>query len=310
MNPALLNDKKYHIYPTVAAELYNITLDFKYNVDGIGDLALVRFLFEAVIKSTEILKTDNGLKLQLIRTLENLAEYPTRVEDEVKVWADVLDGKKLIYNIPWNMMPVFPGEQVTLNSSPKDLKIANDSYNTVITEGGNDLVFNPMVEARLGRLDLAKLKRNIKYNLMPNGSCTDKVSVSGGRYSDYKTDFNFMARMGVWVENFALTAPINEGLMQSVDGIIRVFPSWDSTDAKFENLRAVGAFLVSSEKKDGEIINVTVLSEKGGLCRVINPWPGRTFEIIRDRKRSTKKGNLIELELRPRDIIKLSPSSR
>jgi alpha-L-fucosidase 2 len=65
-------------------------------------------------------------------------------------------------------------------------------------------------------------------------------------------------------------------LMQSHEGVIRLFPCWPKDqDARFGTLRAVGSFLVSAELKGGVISGVKITSEKGGDCVIVNPWPGR-----------------------------------
>lgn len=78
--------------------------------------------------------------------------------------------------------------------------------------------------------------------------------------------------------NFAFAASVQEMLLQSHTGIIRVFPavpdSWQ--DVSFRNLRAQGAFLVSAEKRDGRVVSVEIRSEKGGelqLCFFFFPPP-------------------------------------
>ncbi len=71
----------------------------------------------------------------------------------------------------------------------------------------------------------------------------------------------------------AVPSCINEMLLQSYEGMIRVFPAWPSDrDASFENLRAYGAFLVSSEKKKGVVRYIKIKSEKGRTCTIENPW--------------------------------------
>ena len=55
-------------------------------------------------------------------------------------------------------------------------------------------------------------------------------------------------------------------------------------DARFANLRAEGAFLVSSELKDGQVQYVSILSEKGGPCTFVNPWPGQDVHLVCDGK--------------------------
>ncbi len=53
--------------------------------------------------------------------------------------------------------------------------------------------------------------------------------------------------------NFAAAAGLQEMLLQSYSGTIRVFPAIPATwrDVSFKGLRAEGAFLVSAERKDG-----------------------------------------------------------
>lgn len=80
--------------------------------------------------------------------------------------------------------------------------------------------------------------------------------------------------------NFACAAAIQEMLLQSHTGIIRVFPampeSWNS--ASFHNLRAIGAFLVSADYRDGKIQQVNITSEKGGNLKVLNPFTNKIEE--------------------------------
>lgn len=62
-------------------------------------------------------------------------------------------------------------------------------------------------------------------------------------------------------------------LLQSYQKDIHVFPDWPSTeDASFGDLLAVGDFLVSSQLKGGRVAYVRITSERGGLCRLANPW--------------------------------------
>ena len=64
-------------------------------------------------------------------------------------------------------------------------------------------------------------------------------------------------------------------LLQSWDGVIRIFPDWmTDTDARFQTLRAEGAFLVSAAQRDGKTQDVSITSERGQPCRVQSPWPG------------------------------------
>jgi alpha-L-fucosidase 2 len=142
-------------------------------------------------------------------------------------------------------------------------------------------------------LDMARFKRQIAYCLLPNGTCTDMVLQVHGRYRD-DLPFDFMAPMGIWLENFALPAVINECVLQSYTGEIRLFPNWDTTVAcEFVQLRAVGGFLVSAGCAAGQVTHVHIHSERGGTARVWAPWhpdqlltrtlqAGETWELSAD----------------------------
>jgi len=268
------SDGYYHVFPTVSPEMYGFTVDFRYNKDCIMDLALIKFLMKAAVKASELLDCDAEERKKWIDIQEHLAPYPTGEDAEGKIWIDVANGPvNPVYNIPVTLAPVFPGEEIGLHSSSEELELARRTAKLIRTEGGNDLVYLPLILSRLGILDFQVFKREIRYCQIPNGTCTDRVRQVGGRYSD-DTDFDFMSRMGIWVENFALPAVINECLMQSYTGIIRLFPNVKGLrHALFNDLRAVGAFLVSAEWRDGEILSpVIIKSLAGSRCRIVRPW--------------------------------------
>jgi len=76
-------------------------------------------------------------------------------------------------------------------------------------------------------------------------------------------------------------AAINEMLLQSNEGKIRVFPAVPDNWATSFTLLARGAFVVSSERKtDGTIPGVFVESQKGNVCSLVNPWPGHEISVV------------------------------
>lgn len=81
----------------------------------------------------------------------------------------------------------------------------------------------------------------------------------------------------------AVPLTINEMLMQSYEGVVRIFPNWNkSRNARFDQLRAYGAFLVSSRLEQGQIKYVRLLSEAGRPCVIENPWPGNAVQLVRN----------------------------
>ena len=266
-------DGKYHIVPTVSPENWGATVDFRLNRDCIIDLALTEFLLDAVLEGSRTLNLDANLRARWQEVRENLAPYPAGDGPYGRVWLDVRDAPfEYVYNVPVTLAPVFPGEQVGLGSAPELLDVARRTARTIRLEGGNDLVWQPLARARLAMLDLDWFKREVRYSMTPLGVANDRVRQTGGRYSD-ATNFDFMMRMGVWTENLSLPAVLNECLLQSHDGVIRLFPNTlHLGKARFRDLRAAGAFLVSASWDGKTVSDIALKSEKGAPARIANPW--------------------------------------
>jgi alpha-L-fucosidase 2 len=90
--------------------------------------------------------------------------------------------------------------------------------------------------------------------------------------------------------NFAFAAGIQEMLIQSHTGTIQIFPAIPSgwKNVSFSTLRAVGAFLVSADQKGGKVEKVVIDSEKGGICKLKNPFGAVPFQV-----KYSWKGNVI-----------------
>lgn len=275
------DDGKYHIIPTVSPENWGLTVDSRLNKDCIIDLALTQFLLDAVIEGSAVLDADASDRARWKEIRENLAPYPKGKGPYGEVWLDVVDAPaEHVYNVPVTLAPVFPGEQVGLGREPDQLELARRTARLVRLEGGNDLVFQPLIRARLGMLDLDWFKREVRYCSLPNGTANDRVRQVVGRYDD-STDYDFMMRMGFWTENFSLPAVLNECMMQSYTGTIRLFPNTQNLGpASFENLRAAGAFLVSAAFDGKNVRDCSVFSEKGKPVRVANPWNAKKVKVV------------------------------
>ncbi|RYY56564.1 MAG: hypothetical protein EOO09_05900, partial [Chitinophagaceae bacterium] len=236
------NDDRFHVFPSVPPEMYGLRPGFKYNYDPIADLALIRFLFNAFRSAVLTLgstQQDAGLVADIDLILSRFPEYPTALTNGGQTVLVAVPGEQagMVYNVPNPLFPAFPGEDYGLHSDSNTRQLLKATYLNQQNEGGTDLVFANMQAARIGMLDLEKFKRHIRYSLLPNGTATDMVTQTGGRYGD-QSDFAYLANMGIWFENFALPAVINECLLQSYNGTITLFPNWPADkDASFSTLR-------------------------------------------------------------------------
>jgi alpha-L-fucosidase 2 len=294
------NDDKYHIFPTVPPELYGLRPGFKYNYDCNVDLSLTKFIFNAFTEAARVLNLEAKEKV-LLRDIKDILshfpEYPVAISKKYgKVLVSVPEEHdQVVYNVPNALFTVFPGEDHGLHSGQATMEILRNTCRNMQNEGGNDLVFINLQAARIGMLDLERFKRQIDYCLLPNGTASNRVMQVHGRYSDM-TKYGFMDNMGIWFENFALPAVINECMMQSYSGTIRLFPNWPmDKDAEFHNLRAAGAFLVSASLKGGKVDEIKITSEAGGLLKIILPWEGGGTMFNRDGKK-VLPSNLVNIK--------------
>jgi hypothetical protein len=68
---------------------------------------------------------------------------------------------------------------------------------------------------------------------------------------------------------------VNESIVQSYSGQIRVAPVKLKNTVRFARLRTVGAFLVSGEiKRGGEVSYIAITSTARSSCHLVRPWVG------------------------------------
>ncbi|WP_431426914.1 glycosyl hydrolase family 95 catalytic domain-containing protein [Bacteroides hominis] len=104
--------------------------------------------------------------------------------------------------------------------------------------------------------------------------------------------------------NFAFASGIQEMLLQSHTGTIRIFPALPEEwkDVSFEGLRAMGAFLVSAQMEGGKITRVRIYSEKGGMLKIARPG------TLKPDKNYTLSGpDILNIDTQAGEWIELKP---
>ena len=107
-----------------------------------------------------------------------------------------------------------------------------------------------------------------------------------------------------------LTTAMNESLLQSYDGILRVFPAFPGNKTGRFTLHARGGFIVSSEIKSGEVKWIAIKSLLGNKCNLVLPW--KTGILQSNLKKSGQKisGDLAEFKTKPNELIIILPEGK
>jgi alpha-L-fucosidase 2 len=106
-----------------------------------------------------------------------------------------------------------------------------------------------------------------------------------------------------------LACTVNEALLQSHGGVIRVAPAMKpGQNARF-TLHARGGFVVSAEIAGGAVLWVHVDCTRGGWCAIVLPWSSCAV-FRRGAFETVVAGERLEIQTHPGDTLLLTPRRR
>jgi hypothetical protein len=251
--------------------------------NSITDQVNFRMTFAHAAEAAAILGVDAG-KAKLWR--DCLRRMQPLAVDKKGVWltADPLNPakQKMPSKDSLNLYPILPGDMVNKWHGSEELRRQAEAscrhwlgrHPEVWDKG-----FCYMDAARMGDRDY--------YPAMLKAVCVNAVAygaiTSGGERNKLKT--------GKWPISVnwddcggtVAAGTLSEFLLNSQFGEIRVFPAMPlKGHYAFHSLRARGAFLVSSEFRDGTISYILIKSLTGNPCKVIQPFDEGTHVVVRD----------------------------
>ena len=267
----------------------------------INSLGFLRTFFGAVIEiSTELgVDTERHDKWQNI--LANLSDYPVYESDGKKQFRVCEGGSgssKDLKGLKWHMIHglVFPATNIGFGSDLSVLEIVRDGIDEwgdrTWLNSGNSIQTVLIGAARVGYdpvVLIKKAKEKIEKYAYPNLW----IYAEGGGIETCS----------------AIPGMINEMMLQSHDGIIRVFPVYPREErASFYRLRTFGAFLVSSAIDNGQVKYAVIESEKGRECKILNPWPGETVIVFQDGEEcKVLSGEVLNFDTGPGEKFIIAP---
>ena len=253
-----------------------------WGTDSTCDLALIRWLGQSLLDADQRLGLAHPDAARWEDTLGRLADYPRNEEDGLMVCAQM--PLAFSHRHHSHLMAVYP--LGLISEEDEDWQSTLDTTVSAWRRMGTGLWTGwsfPWASAIAARSGLPNMAWQVldlysRCFIAPNSLHVNGDHRSFGASSATYEPMTLEA-------GFCAAAAIMEMLLQSYSGLIRVFPAipdhWH--DAFFADLRAEGAFLVSSRMRNRHVEYVTVFSEVGGPCRVRNPWncPARVTGVER-----------------------------
>lgn len=231
------------------------------NVNPTNEIGYLRAVFQGLLVMSRELGVDTDRRSRWQTILEHLPEFEIVERDGKPVL-------RLESPIEWSAGAIWPAGQIGMES---DQKLREAVRNTFLANGYNTHPMSAPTLVRAGYPPAAILEGMRKQ-------------VSG----DYPNGYVVWPGGGVETSS-TVPGAINEMLLQSYEGVLRVFPAWPKDrDAHFGSLRTYGAFLVSSELVKGEVTELTIESDKGRDCTLENPWPGKTLTLYRNGRKAER----------------------
>lgn len=299
----------YNVYPDISPEqgplAHNTTIT----------VATCKYLLKFTLEAAEILDDHAPILDQCAHILARMPAYAISeggyCGPHLKDSPDTPDN--MFIRHPSMLMPLFPIGEFDLNSGEEMQKILSNTVDFLEERceigifGGSWLA---AAAARLGRGQTALrllYEHGIDHLLRSNGLTAEETD----RFMNYclipRQPLYYPCMMEFTGE---MLAAVNEMLLQSENGLIRVFPALPDgnpeydrllrngysyhtypdryaeylawKDVRFDKLLAKGAFEISACATGGKLDWITVLSKKGGRVRITSPLMREDLRVFCD----------------------------
>jgi alpha-L-fucosidase 2 len=243
--------------------------------DATIDLALVRWMLEALITCENLSPEPDPSQVHAWRSIHGaLAEYPVApVSSKPNQYTP--RGLMVRSDLPLetshrhhsHLMPIHPLQQLNIHhASPEEQQLIQDSIRNLMLWGHGEWVgFSFTWAASIAAyVKLPNLASSFLEDYANRFVTANTLMMQGAQgHSDMTTHGTY----GLTLESgFGFANALQELLLQSEDGAIRIFPALPDgwKEASFESLRAVGGYLVSAIYAAGRLQYAKIVSEKGG----------------------------------------------
>ncbi|MCP4644440.1 MAG: hypothetical protein GY851_28615 [bacterium] len=283
-------DYKDAIHESVAAH------DERYlDVNPVLTLGLLRQTFQLALDLADTVADGDAPREKWTHILNHLPEWPTQERNGKKVFRYSERGTDWFVNNTLGIQHIYPAGAIGLESDGETLAVARNTIEVMkrwTDHNGMNSFFPAAV--RVGydpEIILERLNDYVTKHANANGFAKDNPH---------------------GIENCSIVPnTVNEMLCMGHQGVLRVFGVWPRTrDARFVDLRAQGAFLVSSELAAGTVTYVRIASERGRPCVLVNPWPGGQAVVKRtDGTETVMTGDCLSFDTVPGETLLVLPGA-
>lgn len=303
------NTDTYTVYPDICPEqgplAHNTTIT----------VSCAKYLFKFTLEAAKILGDSSPILQQVERVLPKMPPYALSAQGKYGVHLkDSPDAPDNLWaRHPSMLMPVFPIGEYGLASDEETRKIVSNTVDYLEENCEIGIFGGSMIAASAARIG----KGNTALRLLYEHGIDHMLRSNGLSAEDTDRFMNFclIGRQPLYypcMMEFTgeMLAAVNEMLLQSHDGFIRVFPAlpdgvrdysravrngdtitnyleqYTDYDAwknvRFDKLLAKGAFEVSASMKAGKLEWILVHSQKGGAVKVTSPFLEEKINVFCD----------------------------
>ncbi|MGJ1226355.1 glycosyl hydrolase family 95 catalytic domain-containing protein [Sphingobacterium siyangense] len=263
------------------------------------DLSLAHFLFQA---ASEV-STAMGKPQEAQAWLKCKTQLPHYATDETGLQVAVNLPIKHSHRHMSPYMAIYPLDLLDINN-PQEKELIKSSLDHIEKLGtrawvGYSFAWMACLHARAkqGKEAVSNLQK-FAQNFCSTNSFHLNGDQKGGQYSD------FTYRPFTLEGNFAFAQGIHELLIQSKNNYVEIFPALPAewATASFKNLRTMGGFIVSAEKKGDKIVMLKITATEDGTFRIFEP---KTLMYVSTKKTLQKDNTIQYVKLKKGQTVNL-----
>ena len=239
------------------------------------DIQILKDLFSYYLKASNILQKDALFAQKVKLSLDKLVPTLVGKEGNLQEWTEdfgQLEDKHRHFS---HLYGLYPGNVLSAKNTPQFI----DPIKAVLTQRGD------------GGTGFSRAWKMALYARLYDGNKANEIFKGYIKEQCYASLF---AKCGKPLQvdgSLGLTAAVTEMLMQSHEGVIHLLPAlpdeWKNGELK--GVKARGGFELSFKWANNKLIQVDILSLKGGVCNI--QYPGIAYLLLNKKQIAIKKLN-------------------